>query len=255
MIFLDQFSSSHIWHENRQVCTYLCIHTVVYNIVYSTKFRFLSKTFLSTRSTTLLHFFLILVSLFDNIFRVHGNQAMSCHLCNVHCININYRAQSTLMLQLISSMNITSISFVSTLVLFFFLCVWINKLQSNLIIFFFKFICCLSTPDRWRWCRSNQWSNHTIIVQRFLRIELNFDFSIWNTRCHSVNPHWRKVSELKYKHSNVQLRWCFEWQTIETIQVLFFDSEVSSTSSLLKWSGTNALILSVTFLFFAFEWI
>lgn len=35
------------------------------------------------------------------------------------------------------------------------------------------------------------------------------------------------------------------------MQVSFFDSEISLTSSLMKWSGTNALIPSVTFLFFS----
>lgn len=57
----------------------------------------------------------------------------------VHCININYRAQSTLMLQLISSMNIKSISLARSIVFSLYLNQYFHfSIQSKLIIIFFK---------------------------------------------------------------------------------------------------------------------
>lgn len=139
LYFSDQFSSFHIWHESGQVCTHLCIRAVAYTHIYNmTKFRFFVQNFFvysffphsSQLYCIFFSFWLRNVTIFFEFMAA---------MPFVHCININYRAQSTLMLQLISSMNITSISLARSIVFSLYLNQYFHfSIQSKLIIIFFK---------------------------------------------------------------------------------------------------------------------
>lgn len=155
LYFLDQFSFSHIWHENCPVCTLLCIPTE-YTAIYSIPFFLSSKTFPSTRffshSSQFYWIFFPLWFCYLTIFASSWQPSQAKPF--VYCININYRVQSTLMLQLISSMNITSISLVQCNVCVFFPTVGLLSYFPpivpwplfDFIILFVCYISCLPSP-------------------------------------------------------------------------------------------------------------